>query len=267
MKKGLLIMFVTILLLGSFISGFSLPSNADREKEKSEDDYKLNIQTAVPNNIYPLDESIDSNRAGTTDPKPGTHNYSQDTEITFKAIPKEGWAFTHWSGNISKEKSEEQEIKISIETNKNLTAHFSILDEDEYIGTEKDSYRPGEKIIVEVKNDGTANSFPIIVNFGIQIVDVEDDEIVYQPDIDVSIPAVPPYGRTELLIWNQTDAEGEQVPEGDYMVESKYNKSNYTVEFTISSEEDKEEETPGFTMITLGIALMIAGITYIKKRR
>ncbi|MBS3782509.1 MAG: hypothetical protein KGY68_07905 [Candidatus Thermoplasmatota archaeon] len=261
MKKTL-VLTVMILLLASLISGFLLTS-IGKEVLEEDDDYKVDIQTAITDNTYPLGKSIDPSRGGTTDPEPGTHNFSEDGEITVTAIPEEGWRFTHWSGDVPEEKRGEREITISMDEDKNLTANFSILDEDEYIGTEKDSYEPGEKIIIEIKNNGKAGSYPIIVDFGIHIIAVENEKVVYNPDIEVNLPALPPSGRTELLIWNQTDSDGDQVPEGDYIIKAESDAFNHTAEFSISSEEG--EGTPGFTMLPLTLAVIISGLTYHKK--
>jgi len=264
MRKTLALIWVIAILLVSSILVYSLASVGEVEVKDDEDEYTLNIQPALTDNIYPPGESIDPNRAGRTDPEPGTHDFSKDAEISVEAISEEGWRFTHWSGDVPEEKREELEITISMDEDKNLTANFSTLEEDEYISSEKDSYEPGEQIIIEVKNDGSASSHPILAALGIQIVNVENEEVVHQPDIEYTVPAVPPYGRTELLVWNQTDFEGEQVPEGDYVVKAEFDRFNYTTEFTISSEED-DEDTPGFTTFSLTLAVIVSGLAYYKK--
>jgi len=267
MRKTLALAWViTILLVLSILASSFASIGREEINEDDEDEYTLNIQTAITDNIYPPEESIDPGRAGRTYPEPGNYNFSKDVEISVEAISEEGWRFTHWSGDVPEEKQKNREITISIDCDKNLTANFSTLEEDEYVSSEKDSYEPGEQIIIEVKNDGSAGGYPILAALGIHIVRVETEEVVYQPDIEYTVPAVPDYGRTELLVWNQTDPEGEQVPEGDYTVKAESDRFNYTTEFTISSEED-DEVTPGFTMFSLTLAVIVSGLAYRKKSK
>ncbi len=172
---------------------------------------------------------------GTTDPPEGTHIYNEGEVVTVEAVPADNWTFVNWTGDKT---GDETTMNITMDSDKEITAHFSKEDpilEEEYIGTDKEWYEPGENVTIEVKNDGSASNIPMIYDFGIYIENVETGEVVYGPLEGITQPAVPDYGRTEYIIWDQTDLEGEQVPEGTYRVKAE-REFEHTTEFNISEE-------------------------------
>jgi len=263
MRKVLVPLLVVLFIFGS--GNYVLPSTTVGYEDGNEEKFNLDINVSILDDYPFVGGQIDPVRAGITDPEPGSHNYSKNAEITVTAIPEEGWRFTHWSGDVPEELSEEREFTISMEDNKNLTANFRILEEDEYLRTERETYKPREDVVVEVKNNGSAGLVPIIYSFRMQIQNKETGKIVHGPLSGPGLDVVPPYGHTEHFIWNQTYQEGGQVPEGTYIVKSEHDGLNYTYEFTISSEED-DEDIPGFTMLPLTFTVIISGLTYRMKK-
>ncbi len=130
------------------------------------------------------------------------------------------------------------------------------ITEDEYLWTDKDVYEKGVNVVITVKNDGSATSTPIVIDLGIQIVDVDTDVIVFGPLEGVRFPMVPEYGRTEDVTWNQTDTEGRQVSGGRYRVEATQRGFEHTAEFTI--EEEVREKSNAWFIPTLVAVIGIA---------
>lgn len=202
--------------------------------------YTLNIQRdRVQGNSAneEQDHGVDPDRFGKTKPESGKHEYEPGTNVTVKALPNEGWRFSHWIVDEF-DRKEDAELTIEMDENISLRAYFKILDEDEYIGSDTGYYEPGEPVIIEVKNDGSATNWPILRDFDIYIENVETGEVVYGPLSGVIQPMKPEYGHTESFVWDQTDQKDEQVPEGLYRVKAE-SKFDHTAEFRIS--EDKPQ--------------------------
>jgi len=227
-----LLLLFSLVLVGSSIT-----------LENSEKEYSLKISTGRVGSYYDsLNKEILPERAGITYPEPGEHEVSPGSEVEVTAISGDNWKFSHWSGDISDPKSEEKEITIEMTRNKQLTANFRILEENEYLGTEKEGYESGENVHVEVKNDGSAFAFPIINVFQMQIQNVDTGEVVHGPLTGPVLDAVPDYGRTEYFVWNQTDKDGEEVPEGTYIVKAvRDDIFDHTAEIQISNVSDELE--------------------------
>lgn len=99
--------------------------------------------------------------------------------------------------------------------------------ENEYIEVEKEVYNKGEKVRIELENDGSATWSPLSQHLG--IYHKESGELVFDGDRDIAMPAVP---KTQTFFWNQTDMDGKQVPAGRYKAVFM---DNYEVEFVIES--------------------------------
>ncbi len=65
--------------------------------------------------------TIEVEGEGTTDPFEGTHTYEEGTEIKITATPGDGWHFVGWIGDYM---GEEEEITITMDEDKELTANF-----------------------------------------------------------------------------------------------------------------------------------------------
>ncbi len=59
--------------------------------------------------------------------------YKENTEVILDAIPEDGWVFVEWTGDVPEGEEKEQEIKIEIDEDKEITAHFE-EEEDEIPG-------------------------------------------------------------------------------------------------------------------------------------
>jgi len=68
--------------------------------------------------------TIDVEGEGTTDPSPDTHTYDDGEEVTIEAIPDDGWVFTYWEGDYPDGVQEEDEITITMDEDKEITAVF-----------------------------------------------------------------------------------------------------------------------------------------------
>ncbi len=61
---------------------------------------------------------------GTTDPSPGTHIYSQGTELTVEAIPDTGYRFKNWTGDVPSGHEMDNPLTITMDSDKSITANF-----------------------------------------------------------------------------------------------------------------------------------------------
>ncbi len=122
---------------------------------------------------YTLDVSIEGE--GSVDIDPDQASYKHGTEVTINATPAEGWYFEDWSGTDKTG----QEITITMDENKSLTAHF-----DEYVPAnftveiisqiDGETYYEGETIRIEylVKNTGELKDTQDVI---FSVGDVEED--------------------------------------------------------------------------------------------
>jgi len=72
---------------------------------------------------YILSTSVDPSEAGSVSPSGG--EYKSGESVGLKAIPAGGYAFEHWSGDASGTSST---VKITMNSDKNIIAHFSAID-------------------------------------------------------------------------------------------------------------------------------------------
>ncbi len=63
---------------------------------------------------------------GTTYPEPGEHAFPRGEDVMIEAIPDEGWVFVEWTGDYE---GEEQQITVTMDSDKEVTAHFYEPDE------------------------------------------------------------------------------------------------------------------------------------------
>jgi len=73
------------------------------------------------------DLTINAETGGTTDPVPGTYTYSAGEEVPVEAIPDEGWVFAHWTGDYFAGENEDNPITVTMDADKEITAHFEEL--------------------------------------------------------------------------------------------------------------------------------------------
>ncbi|MFW5907855.1 MAG: InlB B-repeat-containing protein [Candidatus Natronoplasma sp.] len=88
---------------------------------------------------------LQAEEGGTTDPEPGTHTYQEGEEVTVEAIPDEGWYFTGWTGD---HEGGEREVTLTMDSDKELSAHFDEIGENQYLLT------------ISVEGEGTTEPEP-----------------------------------------------------------------------------------------------------------
>ncbi|MEF8873979.1 MAG: DUF2341 domain-containing protein, partial [Candidatus Thermoplasmatota archaeon] len=102
-----------------------LTAESQEDNEVSDSD-PMNITFSPEMVAYEL--TIDAGEGGTTEPSAGTHTYQEGTEVIVEAIPDEGWYFDGWSGD---RESRDKEISITMDSDKELIAHFEEIEENE----------------------------------------------------------------------------------------------------------------------------------------
>ena len=83
-------------------------------------------------NDEPLPENeltIEIEGEGTTNPPAGTYTYKQGEEIKVTAYPEDGWYFSGWTGDIV---DENEEIYVTVDEDKTITANFEEEEIEEY---------------------------------------------------------------------------------------------------------------------------------------
>lgn len=61
---------------------------------------------------------------GTTNPPPGTYAYDEGTSIIVEAIPNFSYRFDHWTGDIPQGHEKDNPVTITMDSDKDITAHF-----------------------------------------------------------------------------------------------------------------------------------------------
>ncbi len=83
----------------------------------------LVVTTLCQAELYTL--SIETTIGGTTDPAPGDYIHVEASEVEIQAIPQDQtWRFDRWSGDISDGMEMMNPISISMDRDKEITAHF-----------------------------------------------------------------------------------------------------------------------------------------------
>lgn len=103
--------------------------------------------------------TINTEGEGTVDIEPDEEKYEEGTEVELEAIPDDGWEFDEWSGDIEET---EEEITVTMDNDKNITAHFGAHFGEEYnleifkhgegeiiVDPEQDKYSKGKEVNVE----------------------------------------------------------------------------------------------------------------------
>lgn len=185
---------------------------------------------------------------GSIEVDPELDKYKENTEVTIRAIPDNGWNFSHWSGDVSEEGKEYRNITILMYENKVLKAHFENVSQDieyeldidvdgnGYTDPEKGkhSYRAGEKLLLSAHPKGDWN----FSHWSGDVIDdkINQSEITIIMDKDKSIAAnfesIDHEETYDLII----EIEGEGIIEPG---EGKYNfHSGEKVYITATGEEN-----------------------------
>ncbi len=153
---------------------------------------------------HELEVNIDGE--GTVEVEPEQDEYEAGTEVTLTAVPAEGWYFKEWSGD---ETSTEVEITVTMDEDKNITAHFEKLAPAEFEFSAL-TIEPGEpevgeeiKINIEVTNmGGLEGEYTVEFYMNHALID----------EVDVELEA----GETKTV---STTYEIEEA--GDYHIEAE----------------------------------------------
>jgi len=100
---------------------------------------------------YELEIIIDPSGAGSGYPKNGL--YEEGEELNLRAKPENGYAFDHWSGDVS---GESPETTIIMGSNKSVTAHFTRVSMLKEFELDEKSYATGQtgNILMDFDSDG-----------------------------------------------------------------------------------------------------------------
>ncbi|MEF8874844.1 MAG: hypothetical protein V5A88_09295, partial [Candidatus Thermoplasmatota archaeon] len=188
--------------------------------------------------------TIDAEEGGTTDPGPGNYTYQGGTEVTVEAKPDEGWYFDGWAGD---HESREKEITITMDGDKELTAHFEQVGEGERVmtiqvegeGTTEPepgsyTYEEGKEVTVEALpgegwrfsnwsgdvNDTQREEVEITV-----VVDEDIEITAHFEEVDIGVEIVSPedgalFGESQVLLeWeaHNADRHNLRVNEGGWI--------------------------------------------------
>jgi hypothetical protein len=69
--------------------------------------------------------SIEAASGGTTNPAPGNHFYMSGTEVEVEALPKSGYQFSHWTGDVPAGHESDDPLTITLDGNRSVTANFT----------------------------------------------------------------------------------------------------------------------------------------------
>ncbi|MEF8873744.1 MAG: GLUG motif-containing protein, partial [Candidatus Thermoplasmatota archaeon] len=135
-----------------------------------------NITAVFEEHRYTLDVTIEGE--GTVDVEPEEDGYEPGTEVNLTAAPADKWYFVNWTGDYT---GTEQEITMTMDGDKSLTAHF-----------EEHSYT----LDVTVEGGGT--------------VEIDPQQEDYEPGTEVTLTAIPDEGWS-FVEWTGTDQTGEEI--------------------------------------------------------
>ncbi|MBS3817356.1 MAG: hypothetical protein KGY76_07325, partial [Candidatus Thermoplasmatota archaeon] len=148
---------------------------------------------------YELSISIEG--GGTTEPVEGTHTYYSGEQVSVTANPEQGWGFSEWTGDYQ---SEEEEITITMDSNKSITAHFEELAPPDFkveIIEYDQEVVEGEELIAEyrITNTGEEEGTQDIV---FRVQDRDTDKVVQE-----SLRLVGNESYSAELTWSPTSGD------------------------------------------------------------
>ena len=123
----------------------------------------LTVNVNKPN--YTL--TIDTQGEGSVNPKEGSHEFEEGKEVSLEANSADGWKFDHWKGDYPTGYSNNKNITITMDGNKNLTAIFNEIPESViYTGNGDDVIdieRPGgqENFLIYIEGNQSKGHFAV----------------------------------------------------------------------------------------------------------
>ncbi|MFP4142029.1 MAG: PKD domain-containing protein [Thermoplasmata archaeon] len=209
-------------------------------------------QTLSPLEGEEYELEVDTQGEGEVKIEPELESYQVGEEVELTAIPEEGWEFAEWTGDIEANYTEDDQITITMDEDKNITANFEEEGSEDTIPPTADA---GDNQTVTVDEEFTLNASDSSDNIGIAS---------YQWHLD-----------------NGKNETGEQInytydKAGNYTVELTVtdeagNNDTDTVEITVEESDDGDDDggddTPGFTSLLLLTATIIAVAIYRKRSK
>jgi len=211
-----------------------------RRAENTSDAFAIGLEVVEKYNL-----TIKIDGEGSTNPTEGTHTYGEGTVVTVKAMPAEGWYFEGWTGDY---KGDEEQINITMDSNKEITAWFEESDQPDFeveITDYDEEIEVGRYIMVEytVENTGEVKGTQNII-FSVEGSEEERENVTLEPGEN----------RNSKFFW--------QAEIGSHLLTVESEDDADTVAVYVSMEE---QEIPGFTSSLLLLAVFTAGAIYYKK--
>ncbi len=177
--------------------------------------------------------TIEVEGEGSTDPEAGDHIYEEGEEVTIEATPDDGYEFEEWTGDFE---SEEKEISILMDENKEVTAHFEEVIE-----------RYDLTFVVEDEDGESIEG---------ATVEMDDMEETTDSDGEAVFEDLEPSTYEYEITHDDYETEDDEVEIED---------QDETV--TVSMEDEEDDDTPGFTSMILILGIIIAVAIYQKKKQ
>ncbi len=188
-----------------------------------EDDHDITAHFEEIEEEVEFELVIEAEEGGTTIPEPDTYTYTEGEDVTVEAIPEDDRVFSHWEGDVPEGEEEKSEITITMDDNKQITAHFlrEPFFELDIVDYNKEVVE-GEEVVVEYT----------VTNTG---------EIQGRQTIEFRVDG-------ELKDSEEITLGSDEVYEGNFTWQSE---ENGTFELEIISHEDEDEEST--TSITVSV--------------
>ncbi len=194
----------------------------DHESEEAETTIEMDSDKSVEAHFEEVEYelTIEVVGEGTTDPAPGTHNYTEGEEVPVEAISDDGWYFEGWSGDHH---GTEKEITVMMDDDKTLIANFHELEEDERVLTiyveGEGTTEPGRGVhVYQEGSEVTVTTTPAdgwgFSHWEGDVQEEEDDEITIFMDEDKEITAhflMEALFEVEVVEYDDEVIEGEEL--------------------------------------------------------
>jgi len=100
----------------------------DYNSSQASDSLTITVSDSTSSNVNLTISSTTGSPApgsgGTTNPSPGNHSYSSGSSVQITAIPNANYRFAKWTGDISASDTYEEQITITMNSDKSISAQF-----------------------------------------------------------------------------------------------------------------------------------------------
>ncbi len=213
---------ITLKTGEEYESEFTWEAEESGEQEfevRSSDDASHGIIMIKETVSYTLTANIEGE--GEVDIDPDENKYENGTKVTLTAVPEEGWYFEEWTGDHT---GSEKEITITMNDDKNITATFEEVKDDEHLltiaieGEGSTEPEPGDHVF----GDGREVAIEATPDEGWKFVgwtgDYEgtEEEITLTMDEDKEVTAhfeerEPAYFEVEIIDYDKNVKQGENI--------------------------------------------------------